>query len=116
MKITFAEPSASKSRVPKSGALVVGVAPKQKLSATAAQLDTATAGAVTRAISASRFSGKEGQSLEILAPSGISNDWLILVGVGGGLGDVSYIPLMLSVIRRVEISWIPVTLNTKLPR
>jgi leucyl aminopeptidase len=88
MKITFAEPSASKSRVPKSGALVVGVAPKQKLSATAAQLDTATAGAVTRAISASRFSGKEGQSLEILAPSGISNDRLLLVGVGDGLGEL----------------------------
>jgi leucyl aminopeptidase len=93
MKITFAEPLAPKSEAPKSGApktgaLVVGVETKQKLSATAAGLDKLTDGALSRAISASRFSGKEGQSLEILAPNGISNDRLLLVGVGDGLGEL----------------------------
>ncbi|MBT5108853.1 MAG: leucyl aminopeptidase [Rhodospirillaceae bacterium] len=88
MKITFAEPSTQKSFAPKSGALVVGVGPKPKLAAAARRLDSATNGALSRAMSASRFSGKEGQLLEILAPEGISNPRVLLVGIGDGLNEL----------------------------
>ena len=79
LKINFAAPSA-----PKTGALVVGVLAKGALSAAAAELDNATGGALKRAIDASggRFTGKKGQLLDVLAPQGIPNPRVLLVGMG----------------------------------
>jgi leucyl aminopeptidase len=88
MKITFAELSRSKSGAPKSGALVVSVGSKKMFSATAQGLDDATKGGLSRAVSASRFSGKEGQSLEVLAPAGLENTRVLLIGVGDGLSEL----------------------------
>ncbi len=77
LKIAFAAPS-----IPKSGAIVVGVAADGKLADVAQTLDKATGGALTRAIAASRFTGKKGQLLEVLAPQGLTASRVLLIGMG----------------------------------
>ena len=77
MRISFAAP-----KLPKSGAVATSVAEGGKLSPTAVGLDEATDGAVSRALKNSRFKGKKGQVLEILAPAGLDNSRILLVGVG----------------------------------
>jgi leucyl aminopeptidase len=77
MKISFVEPA-----LPKSGTLVVGVAEDRVLTPTAAQIDAENAGLVTRAIAASRFTGKRDQTLAILAPPQLGLARLLLVGIG----------------------------------
>lgn len=77
MKISFGEPA-----LPKSGAVIVGVMEESKLTPTAAELDRRTDGALLRAISASRFSGKKDELLAILAPANLTMTRIILVGLG----------------------------------
>ena len=77
MKITFVAP-----KLPKSGAVVVGAMEGGKLAPAAAQLDQATGGALARAIEGSRFKGRTGQVLEVLAPAGVDNSRVLLVGLG----------------------------------
>ncbi|MDH5556897.1 MAG: leucyl aminopeptidase [Alphaproteobacteria bacterium] len=77
MKISFAEPV-----LPAKGAVVVLVEEGKKLSSAAKELDKQTKGAVTRAIGASKFEGKKGQTLEILAPAGSDLDRILLAGTG----------------------------------
>jgi len=77
MDIAFAAP-----KMPTTGAIATGVMAGKKLSPTAASLDKATGGAVKRAIAASRFTGKKGEVLEILAPPKVKNSRVILVGLG----------------------------------
>ncbi len=77
MKISFATPA-----LPKSAAIVVGVMKGGKLSPSAAELDKATDGALTKAIGASRYSGKKGELLEVLAPAKLQNGRILLAGVG----------------------------------
>ena len=52
------------------------------LSFGAEDLDKATGGAVRRAIAASRFKGKPGQTLDLLAPSGVKAQRALIVGGG----------------------------------
>jgi leucyl aminopeptidase len=52
------------------------------LSPGAEDLDKATGGAVGRAIAASRFKGKAGQTLDLLAPSGVKAGRALIVGGG----------------------------------
>ncbi|HEY5598931.1 MAG TPA: leucyl aminopeptidase [Kiloniellales bacterium] len=77
MKIAFVAPT-----LPKAGAIAAGVMEGGKLSPTAATLDRATSGALTRAMKGGRFTGRKGQILEVLAPAGIGNSRIILVGLG----------------------------------
>jgi leucyl aminopeptidase len=77
MQIAFAAPSTASE-----GALVVGALEGGALTPSAAAVDKATAGALTRAKAASRFTGKPGQILEILAPAGIRAARIYLVGLG----------------------------------
>jgi leucyl aminopeptidase len=77
MKIVFAEPAR-----PKSGTLVVGVLEERQLSPTAAALDKESGGSVTRAIAASRFTGRKDDVLGILAPAQLSVGRVLLVGLG----------------------------------
>jgi leucyl aminopeptidase len=77
MKISFAEPT-----LPKSGALVVGVYAEKKLTPTAATLDKQLGGALTRAIAASRFTGKKDETLAVLAPAGLALNRVVLAGLG----------------------------------
>jgi leucyl aminopeptidase len=48
----------------------------------AAGADKASGGALTRALKYSRFTGKAGQMVEVLAPSGLAVSRLLLVGLG----------------------------------
>ncbi|MCP5367910.1 MAG: leucyl aminopeptidase [Hyphomicrobiales bacterium] len=77
MKITFA-----KSQMPKSDAAVVAVLEDRVLSPSAQALDEATGGALTRALKASRFTGKRGHGLTILAPAGSGLSRVFLLGLG----------------------------------
>jgi leucyl aminopeptidase len=77
MKITFSAPS-----LPSAGTVVVGVLEGNKLTETAAALDKQTGEALSRAISASRFRGKSGDVLSVLAPSGVALTRVVLVGLG----------------------------------
>ena len=65
-----------------AGAIAVPVYADASLSDVAAELDASTSGAVKRAIAASRFSGKPGQTLEIVAPAGIDASRIVLFGLG----------------------------------
>jgi leucyl aminopeptidase len=77
MQIKFVAPSLSGN-----GAIAVGVPESSKLSGQAAEADRLSDGAVKRALAVSRFSGKSGQILEIVAPAGLKASRLILVGLG----------------------------------
>jgi len=77
MKISFAEPA-----LPAKGAVVVLVEENKKLSPAAKELDKQTKGAVKRAIAASKFVGKKGQLLEIVAPAESNLDRILLAGTG----------------------------------
>ncbi len=77
MKISFAAKS-----LPKKQAIIAAVLEDKRLSPTAESLDGLTEGAVKRAIAGSRFSGKLGEMLEILAPPQIENSRILLVGLG----------------------------------
>ncbi len=83
MKISFAEPA-----LPTKGAVVVLVEAGKKLSPAAKNLDKQTKGAIKRAIGASRFEGKKGQSLEIVAPAGGGLDRILLAGTGKDFGEL----------------------------
>ena len=84
MRISFASPS-----LPKSGAIVVGVKEGNVLTPSAAEIDKQTGGVVKRAIASGRFKGGKGQTLEIVAPAGIGNSRILLVGLGKGLDELA---------------------------
>jgi leucyl aminopeptidase len=77
MKIAFAAHS-----LPTSGAAVVFAYEDRVLSPTAQRLDKTTGGGLTRAMKASRFKGKRGDALEVLAPGGLDLSRVLLVGLG----------------------------------
>ena len=77
MKISFAEPG-----LPAMGIVVVTALAGGKLSPSAAKLDKKTDGMLSRAIRGSRFKGKKGESLNIIAPAGGKLDGVLLVGLG----------------------------------
>ncbi|MEA1942120.1 MAG: leucyl aminopeptidase [Pseudomonadota bacterium] len=76
MKIEFAATASP------SGAIAVPVYEGAALSAAAEKLDGATSGAIKRALAGSRFKGKAGQTLELVAPSGVDNSRIVLFGLG----------------------------------
>jgi leucyl aminopeptidase len=65
-----------------SGAVAVPVYAEAELSAAAKSADEASGGAVARAVAASRFTGKPGQTLELIAPAGLDASRLVLFGLG----------------------------------
>ena len=77
LKITFAAP-----KLPKTGVVAVAVTEGGKLSPSAQALDKATGGALSRAIKGGRFSGKKGQSLDLVAPGGLGNSRVVMFGLG----------------------------------
>jgi leucyl aminopeptidase len=79
MKIVFSGPGSAAT-----GALVVGVLDGLKLTPSAKAVDKKTSRAITRAIKASNFKGKTGQSLSVLAPAGTRLDRVLVVGLGKG--------------------------------
>ncbi|HXP30959.1 MAG TPA: leucyl aminopeptidase [Stellaceae bacterium] len=77
MKIAFAAP-----RLPRSGTLVVAVMEDRKLSPTAQKLDQESGGALTRAMAASRFTGRGDDTLAVLAPAHLDVSRILLLGIG----------------------------------
>ena len=80
MQISFVAPS--NVTAAGGGAWVVGAAEGGALLPAAVRLDKASGGALTRALKFSRFTGKPGQMLEVLAPAGLRASRLLLVGLG----------------------------------
>ena len=66
-----------------AGALVVGSSERELLPEAAA-LDKRLGGALRRAMEASRFKGRVGDAIELLAPSGLAASRVILAGTGPG--------------------------------
>ena len=77
MKVSFANLSK-----PTIGAAVIFALEGRKLTNSAQQLDKATKGSIGRAMKASRFKGKKGQSLNVLAPNGSKLGCVLLIGLG----------------------------------
>jgi leucyl aminopeptidase len=80
MQISFVAPSDVTAR--EGGAWVVGAAEGSALLPAAVSLDKLSGGAITRALKVSRFSGKAGQMLEVLAPAGLATSRILLAGLG----------------------------------
>jgi leucyl aminopeptidase len=77
MHIGFATPS-----IAATGTLVVGATDGGGLTAMASAVDKATDGALARAQGVTRFAGKGGQVVELLAPAGMKASRVLLVGLG----------------------------------
>jgi leucyl aminopeptidase len=77
MKISFAKPG-----LPAAGTVVVTALDGGALTSSAQALDRKTKGTLKRAIKASRFEGKKGQTLSVLAPAGTRLDRVLVVGLG----------------------------------
>ncbi len=77
MRISFAAPAQ-----PKSGAIAGLVTEGGVLASSLSDLDARLEGALTRAIKASRFDGKKGEILELVAPAGVAASRILLLGLG----------------------------------
>jgi leucyl aminopeptidase len=73
---------AADAAAPASGAAAVLVYEGGALSALAAQLDSASNGALARAVSVTNFTGAKGKSLEVVAPAGLDVARVLLIGAG----------------------------------
>ena len=80
MRIEFV--ASDKNSPPKGGAIAVMVFEGGKFSTAAEAMDKATGGAVTRAIAAGRFTGKPGQTIELVVPAGLDAQRLVVIGSG----------------------------------
>lgn len=77
MQIGFQAPT-----LERSGAIAFGVAEGNVLVGLSDRADKLTGGAIRRALSVSRFSGKPGQILELIMPAGLKASRILLAGVG----------------------------------
>ncbi len=77
MQLSFAAPHSVES-----GAWIVGALEGGALTTAAQRADKMVGGALSRALKLSRYTGKSGQVLEILAPSGSKASRVLLVGLG----------------------------------
>ncbi len=77
MQISFAAP-----QTVGAGAWVVAALEGSVLTAAAQKADMASGGAIGRGLKVSKFTGKSGQTLEILAPAGLKASRILLVGLG----------------------------------
>ena len=86
MKVNFARPS-----LPATGIAVVCVTSGGKLTASAEKFDKKTGGALKRAIRSSGFKGEIGQTLNIMAPSGVRLDRISRLVVAAGAAFGGYV-------------------------
>jgi leucyl aminopeptidase len=77
MKFAFSEIS-----LPKRGSLAVPVYADNSFSPMTKEVDDLTGGVLSRALETSRFKGKKGDLLEILAPNGLDVSRVVLFGMG----------------------------------
>jgi leucyl aminopeptidase len=76
MQLSFAAQPAA------SGAWIVGAVEGPELLPAARKADQACGGAISRALKVSRFKGKPGQTLEVLAPDGAKASRVVVIGLG----------------------------------
>ena len=76
MKIAFAAAESV------TGSLALPVFADSQFSPAAEAADSASGGQLKRAVAASRFSGKPGETLEVIAPSGMDAPRIVLFGLG----------------------------------
>ena len=69
---------------PAEGVVATAIIESGVLSPGAQALDKVAAGALGRAVEAGRFKGAKGQSIELIAPTGLEKARLLLLGIGGG--------------------------------
>lgn len=77
MQISFAAPQAMGE-----AAIVVGVYEGGELAPSAAKIDAAVSGALTRAVKVGKFKGKPGGFVDVIAPAGVPASRVILAGLG----------------------------------
>ena len=77
MIIHFAAPS-----LPAAGTLILTVTAERTLGPTGRETDRITGGMIGRALATGRFTGKKDETLELLAPAGLSAARVLLVGLG----------------------------------
>lgn len=77
MQITF-----SAAALPKSGAIIIALFDDGKKPKAYGDIDASTDGAIERAVKASEFKAKKGKLLEIVAPAGLTNTRVVLIGAG----------------------------------
>jgi leucyl aminopeptidase len=77
MQLSFAAPATVQT-----GAWVVGALDGAVLTPAAQKADQLAQGAISRGLKVSKFTGKPGQVLEILAPAGLKVSRIILAGLG----------------------------------
>jgi leucyl aminopeptidase len=77
MQIRFVPPSLTGA-----GAIAFGIPESATLSGQAAEANRLSGGALKRAMDVSRFTGKAGQILEVVAPSGMDSSRLLMAGIG----------------------------------
>ncbi|WP_448192832.1 leucyl aminopeptidase [Azospirillum sp. sgz301742] len=77
MKFSFAKPA-----LPKAGTVVVTVLADRALGSAGRDLDQKTSGMLTRAMEASRFTGKKDETLAVLAPANLEAGRVLLLGLG----------------------------------
>jgi leucyl aminopeptidase len=101
-----------------AGTLVVGVLDGGQLTSTAMDADAATSGALKRAVEVSRFKGKAGGLLEVLAPAGVKASRILLAGLGKAesFDTGAAEKLAASVLGRVIASEDTVTFAVDLPK
>ncbi len=104
------------SAAPK-GVLVLFTDESLKFGAASAKILGTAAETVTRAAAASRFKGKSGSSLDILAPANLKVDRLIVAGTGksGALKTEDYIKIGGATVGRLKSSAESVTIVAELP-
>jgi len=68
--------------IPDSGAIAVFAGKDGALTDSAKDVDSKTGGAISRAAKISRFKGSKGQTLEVLAPNGMTVDRIVVIGLG----------------------------------
>jgi leucyl aminopeptidase len=81
MQLSFAAPGSVSA-----GAWVVGAVEGSSLLPAAVKADDASGGAISRALKVSRFTGKAGQALEVLAPAGMKVSRILVIGLGKASG------------------------------
>lgn len=81
MQVSF-----SNLEFPTTGAVVFFVEKGKSLEHLAAEADRLTSGALSKACEVSRFDGSTGQKQEIVAPTGMNVDRILLVGIGDANG------------------------------
>jgi leucyl aminopeptidase len=97
MQLSFAAPSLNSA-----GALVLGVQGDGTFTPSAAEADKASGGALKRAVGASsKFTGKAGQVVEVLAPQGLKASRVLLVGLGKDFTTGSAEKLGASIVARL---------------